>query len=749
MAELEAASLGDVKSWLESWYGAANAVVVLAGDVDAATAREKMARYVGDLSPGPPVPRAAPRVDQLSGSRWETLRGRFPAPRLYLVWNVPGLGSADADYLELASAILGRGKSSRLARALPVTGAAGATAAPAATAAATAPAEPMATAESEDRGRAGDDLRAAVFAGELGGQFQIEIGLPTPGEARPVAAVVRAELARFGREGPSAAELARAKAQYTADLVRSMDRPVGAGSLSDRLARGEAFAGKADAYLDSLRRIESATREDLRSAAERWLAEGALVLAALPLGVQAEAAAADRAPAPGTAALLAFPALHRSTLGNGLKVIVAERHELPVVDLWMVFDAGSAADPPTLSGAAAMTAALLAAGTASRSSRQIAEELAGLGAELTVRSGYDANVIGLSAVKWNLEPSAALLADLVAHPTFPAAQLARQRDLQIAELRRAAGAPLAAALHALEDATRGPGAGCGDRFTSGGSADGIGRLQRQDVVDFHAAWFRPNNATLVVAGDATPAEIEPLLGKLLARWEQRQPPRKACGGPELPARSRIAFVDRPGSRQTFVLAATGGPPGRAVEDLPLELLADALAGNKSSRLNLSLREEKHWSYGIGSFIWKSGDRRLLVAYGAVERDKAKDAMLEIGRELRAVAGERTPAGEELAAVKTHRAARLASSLLTLDGLARSIADLVVAGLPDGYYGSWAERLAALSPDDLRQAVRTLVDPDKILWVVVGDRAAVEPGLRASALPEIAEPAPAASTPGRR
>jgi len=231
----------------------------------------------------------------------------------------------------------------------------------------------------------------------------------------------------------------------------------------------------------------------------------------------------------------------------------------------------------------------------------------------------------------------------------------------------------------------------------------------------------------------------------------RLPASSGSPGPDLPAGPRIHYVDRPQARQAFVLAATGGAaPGQAAENLPLELLADALAGNKSSRLNQLLREQKHWTYGVGSFLWRSGDRRVLVAYGAVERDKAKDTMVEIGRELRAVAGERPLAGEELAAVKSHRSARLANALLTVDGLARSIADLVAAGLPDSAYGTWAERLAAVSPDDVRQAARTLVDPDKIVWVVVGDRAVIEPSLGAGALaPPKAGEAPAPAATGKR
>ncbi|MFL6233794.1 MAG: M16 family metallopeptidase [Thermoanaerobaculia bacterium] len=710
--DLQAASLADVRRWLASYYGPSNALLVLAGDLTAEEARRKVERYFGDLPPGPPVSHPGPRIEKLSGAVHQTVRSRVPQPRLYMVWNIPPVGSADADALDLVSDCLARGKSSRLSRALVAE-------------------RPLA-----------EEVGASVSLNEIAGQLQVEVALRAgadPGEAERV---VREQLARFFKEGPSPAELARVRMQYLADFARRMDRLVGTGSVSDRLAQGEVLAGGSEAYAESLRRARAATPRGLAAAARRWLADGVYVLAVLPAAKTGDTPTADRpAPPPaGAEPAPGFPKLQRATLSSGLRVILAERHESPVVDLWTVFAAGFAADASALPGTASMTAALLDEGTATRSGARIGEELAGLGAEPSVKSDYDLSVVGLSAVRWNLARSVALYADLLARPTFPAAAFDRQKEQQLAAIQREQGSPVSLALRALGGVMGRPAPGCGNRFSGNGSPESLRRMTREDVVRFHQTWFRPNNATLVVVGDVTLAELTPLLERELAAWKPGPAPPRLCSGLEAaPARPKVYLVDRPGAQQSFLLAAAVGYPKSDPQGPSLEILVDALGANKSSRLNMDLREEKHWTYGVQSSLWTVRGRQPFITYTSVQRDRTKDALQELSRELKAVAGERPVDGAELANAKASRLQRLPGSLLTLDALGQSIVDLVEAGLPDDYYESLARGISALSADDLRKTAAELLPPERILWVVVGDRATLEPALREAGLGEV-EPA---------
>ena len=267
MGELQSALLAEIRQWFATYYGPANAVLVLAGDIDEATARRKVETYFGDLPPGPPVPPSPPRVEAMSGVRYQTVRAPVAQPRLYLVWNAPPVGSPDAEALDLAADCLAAGKASRLSRAL------------------------------VDHGLA-DEVSAAVSLNEIGGQVQLEVALRAEKDAGEVERRVREQLAAFARGGPGAAELARVKTQSLADFVRRMDRLVGTGSVSDRLAQGEVLAGGADAYATSLRRLRQATPAALAAAARRWLGDGSYVLAVLPAKPEGSAAATDRATPP-------------------------------------------------------------------------------------------------------------------------------------------------------------------------------------------------------------------------------------------------------------------------------------------------------------------------------------------------------------------------------------------------------------------------------------------------------------------
>ena len=359
MADLDAASMKDVQEWFKTYYGPSNVVLVIAGDIGVKTAREKAEKYFGDIPAGPPVAHQEVWIAKMIGSHREIVQDRVPQARIYKVWNIPEYGSAEADYLDLVSDCLSQGKSSRFYKRLVY----------------------------EDQ--IATDAAAAVDLREIGGQFRVQATARAGQSLAQVEKELDEELARFLKAGPTPEELQRIKAQYEANFLRGIERIGGFGGKSDRLAINQVFRGSPDAYKISLKRVREATAEDLKAAANRWLSDGAYILEVHPFpDYKTAATGADRSkpPVPGAPPELKLPKLQRATLSNGLKVVLAERHEVPLVRLILAADAGFASDASTAPGTTNLAMQVLTDGTHTRNALQISDELESLGAQLRASS---------------------------------------------------------------------------------------------------------------------------------------------------------------------------------------------------------------------------------------------------------------------------------------------------------------------------------------------------------------------------
>ncbi len=474
MEDLDSATLDDVKEWFKTYYTPSNAVVVVAGDISVACAREKVRRYFNDIPPGPPVAHQRAWVAKMSGEHRETVEDRVPHARLYKMWNVPGYGTTEADHLRLAAAILSTGKASRLYKRLVYD-------------------EQIAT-----------QVGAYLDEREIGSQFVI-VATARPGvDLSEVERAADEELARFVEDGPSDRELERIKTQNYAAFVRGVERIGGFGGKSDILASSETYLGAPHGYKARLKNLEEATNQDLRDVGRAWLSDGVYALEVLPFEANHNATVItpDRSTAPqvGTPHDLKLPALKEATLSNGLRILLAERHEVPVVNFWLDVNAGFAADQGFLPGTARITSALLTGGTSRRTALEISDELLALGAQLNSGCNLDLSTVYLSALKPALDDSLDLFADVILDPIFPEADFERQRQLQLAAIANEKVTPLQMALRALPPILFGPKHAYGVPLTGSGTEESVKQLNREHSARFHATWFKPNNATLVVVG---------------------------------------------------------------------------------------------------------------------------------------------------------------------------------------------------------------------------------------------------------
>jgi zinc protease len=706
MQDLDAATLEDVRAWFRSWYGAANAVLVVAGDVEPREVLAKVERYFGDIPPGPPLVRPGPWPAPRSALQRVVLEERVPQARLVKAWNVPELGSPDGERLGLLAAVLGSGKTSRLHRRL-------------------VHQDGLAT-----------EVAAFAWLREIGGLFVVE-ATAQPGQE--LAAVERAldeELARLREDGPSRDELARVKAEERADFLRGIERVGGFGGKSDVLAESQVYGGSPDAYLRIQALREQAGPRELRDAARRWLAQGFTAVEVHPLPARSARAPAEpvdrsRLPEPGAFPPARFPALARAKLASGLELVVAERRGVPLVHAELLFDAGHAADRDETAGLAKLALSLLPEGTRSRDGLEIAEALALLGATLETRSNLDLSVIELSALRENLDASLEIFAEVVREPAFAVADVERLRKLQIAAIEQEQQAPLPLALRLFPPLLYGPGHPYARPFTGSGTRASVARLTRADLVRFHQAWLRPDRATLVLVGDVSLAAIQPRLEALFAGWRAPAEPAPAKGPlAVVPRPPAVVLVDRPGSEQSLIVAGQLAPPRSDPRELALDAFNTVLGGSFSSRINLNLRERKHWSYGAYSLLFDARGERPFIVYAPVQTDRTAEAMAEIRRELADALGPRPPDDEEVASAKNQATLTLPGRWETVAAVAQDVAELVRFGLPDDYWSGYAQRVRALDRGQVAAAGPALVAPSQLVWLVVGDRAAIEPGIRA-------------------
>ncbi len=703
MADLDAASLKDVQDWFKTYYGPSNVVIVLAGDIDAKTAKEKVKKYFGDIPPGPPVTHQQAWVAKMTGSHREVTQERVAQARMYMIWNVPEFGSADSDYLDLVAQCLGRGKTSRLYERLVYT-------------------DEVAT-------------NVAVYNDdrEIGGQFVIQVTARPGHTIEEIEKRTNEELARFLKDGPTPAELQRVQSEYLAESLRGMERIGGFGGKSDWLAQYAVFTGDPGGYKTSLNRVRDASAADLRSVANRWLSDGVFIANVMPFpDFKADSAAIDnhgKPPALGTPPELKLPKLERATLSNGLKVIVAERHSLPIVDLSMAVDAGFAADQFAAPGTAKLVTTLAVDGTDTRSALQITEQAALLGARLRSSSNADLTFVQLSALTSNLDPSLDLFADVILHPAFPESDFAREQKLQLDTIQQEQNEPLQMALRVLPGLIYGPGHAYGNPSSGSGTAASVHKITRQDLAKFYQTWFHPNNATLVIVGDTSLGEIMPKLEKRFAGWKPGEVPRKNLAAVAEAAKSSVYLIDKPGAGQSVIIAASVAVPPGTPEELAIQAMNDDLGGSFSSRLNMNLREDKHWSYGVRSSVGGARAQRTFGIYAPVQSDKTKEAMIEVNKEIREVVSDRPVSAEELARIQNNETLRLPGSRETLAEVGASINDLVRFGWPDDYYDTMSDKIRALKSTDLDAAAKDVIHPDHLVWLVVGDMSKVEPGIR--------------------
>ena len=433
-------------------------------------------------------------------------------------------------------------------------------------------------------------------------------------------------------------------------------------------------------------------------------------------------------PASGPSPVLHLPSIQKRQLSNGLPVWMVEMHKVPVVQENLLVARGTADDPTGKFGVASFMAAMLTEGAGSRSSLEIADAVDFLGAELGASTGVDASAVRLHVPVARLAEALPILADVVLRPTFPKDELERLRKERLTNLLQARDDPATIASLAFARVLYGSTHRYGT--ASAGTAETIKALTPDDLRAFYTATFRPTNATLLVVGDMTPGNVLPLLESNFGAWKPQgsAPARATLPAVPQPEKRQVYLIDKPGAAQSQIRIGWIGVPRSTPDYFPIQVMNTILGGSFTSRLNMNLREEHGYAYGAGSGF----DMRLsagpFAASAGVQTDKTSESLKEFFNELNGIL-KPIPA-DELARAKNYVALRFPAGFETTADISRKLEDLLVYRLPEDYFSKYVQNIEAVTAADVQRVAQKYIQPDRFAVVVVGDRKAIEPGIKA-------------------
>jgi zinc protease len=701
MEDLNAASLDDVKEWFKKYYGPNNAIVVIAGDVNTNEVVEKVKHYFGDIPASPPIAKHTAWVTKMTGRHYQVAQDRVPQARLQKTWNIPGYGTKEGTYLELLRSILADGKTSRLYKRLVYD----------------------------------DQLTSNVYAytaqREIGGQLFIVADAKPGIELSRVESIIDEELQKVLQNGVTPAELERAKTRQFSNFVKGLERIGGFGGKSDVLAQNETFSGSADHYKQVLKWMKEATAADIKKQAADWISDGDYVLQILPFGEFKNSASSlnrNEQPALGKEVVVQFPETKQFKLSNGLNVYLVERNSVPVVNMSLMVNAGYAADQKDLAGLASMVGKMMKEGTATRSSLQISDQADNMGASIYSYSDLDNSYLDLSALKTHFDNSLNLYADILLHPSFPQKDFERVQKEQILNIKQEEAQPFAMGLRVLPELLYGKDHAYSNPFTGSGTEASVSKMTRNDLLAFHKSWYAPNNATLVVVGDVKENELKNKLEAKLGSWKIASVPQKNIRDVAIAEKPVVYIMDKPEAQQSIILAAEISTTGSDKDYESIKMMNRILGGEFTSRVNMNLREDKHWSYGSGSVNVDAKGPGFFAVYAPVQTDKTKESIIELQKELTDYIASKPATAEEFSKVKVNSVMQLPGIWETNWSVMSSLKESINYGRGSEYLKTYPALLQNMTLDQVQKAAGKVVKPNNLIWVIVGDKAKIEKGI---------------------
>lgn len=709
MEDLNAASLDDVKEWFQTYYGAANAVLVIAGDVDPEDIYQRVRKYFGNIPSGPTLKSYDVDVSKRSEDTRQSYLDRVSETRISMYWNVPQWGTEEAAHLDLASQILSRGKSSRLYKKLVY------------------------------QDQVASSAYSYNYSREISGTFNITINVKPEKDASDVEKSADQIIQEFIKNGPNEEELTLAKSNIFADFIKGAERIGGFGGKSDILAESEVYGNDPDFYKIYLEQIAEASVRDIHEAIKFWLGSGRHTIVCKPFPeyfVTGEDVDRSKLPAFTEQPVSSFPNLETATLNNGLKIVLARRENTPTVSADLLFDAGYASDQFSVAGTSSLAMNLMDEGTKSLTALQISDKLQLLGGSIYTFSDLDNSVVRMNTLLPSLDESLKIFSDIVLNPVFDQKEFDRLKNEQINNIRREHTQPFSMALRIFPKFIYGEGHAYSQPLTGSGYEDEVEKLTREDMLKFYDTWIKPNNATLVVVGDLIMNELIDKVDNLFNAWEKGNVPKKNISQVSGIEPNKLYLMDRPESEQSVLISGYLVNPYGKISEVAKQTIMNILGGDFTSRINMNIREDKHWSYGAGAIILDAKGQRPLLSFTSVQRDKSKESIEEITKEFEDINGSRLITEEEFERVKNNMIMQLPGRWETNNQVRASVDEVVTYELNDDYYQKYDENVRNLNLNQIHTLTNELVEPEKLTWFVVGDKEKILSSLKELEMDEI-------------
>ena len=707
--DLTAASVDDVKDFFHSYYTPNNLSLAITGDFDPADAKRLIEKYYGPIPPGPALDRPKHWVPKLGAEKVLDVKDHVAQERTYFGWPSPAFFDVgDAD-LDLASLVLTDGLSSRLTKTLVY-----------------------------DK-QLCSDVVSFQNSSEIAGAFVIWVTARPEASLADAEQIATEEVHRLAKDGPTDEELKRAKTKWESQYITGLERIGGFGGKADQLQLYNTFLGDPNKFAADLERHRGVTAEGMRRTISEWLdTTNRVVVRFHPEESKANASAKiDRTTPPqlGTDKRFIAPEVKSAKLDNGMQIFVAERQDLPKVAVRFATHAGSVADPKGKEGVAGLALEVMRRGTAGKKALEIDTTMGNLGTSLEGRAGVESADLAFDALKRNIGPALAVLADVARNPTFPPEEVERVRQLTLAALAQAENDPnqISARLSSM--------LAYGREHPYGHPVNGVPAavkaITRDDLVRFHDTYWKPSGSALIFVGNISLPEATKLAEENFGKWKGSAPAVE-IPAPKPIGPGKVFLVNRPDAAQTAVALILPGPPRNSPDYYALSLANAVWGGAAGARLGMNLREEKGYSYGVFSFPALNSKYGMWRAFGGVQTNKTKESVVEFEKELKYIAGEKPISDKELTDARNNRVRGYAQQFESLSRVAGQIEGLWAFALPMTELQREPDELAKAPLDSVNAAAQKYAKPSGASLLLVGDASKIESGLRELNLGDIVQ-----------
>ena len=676
----------------------------MAGDIDIETAKEKVNKFFGDIPAGPPLVKPDIWIAKRNEEKRDVMFDNVPQARIYKAWNVPPRDTEAAAHFDLASSVLVGGKNSPLYKELVYE-------------------RQIAT-----------DVSAFYYDREIAGMFFLVVDVVAGEDPASVEEAMDEVMDTFIKRGPNRKLLEAEKTKALAGFIRGIQRIGGFGGKSDLLATCQTYTGNPGCYRENAKYLDEVTPAKMKATFAQWIDDTPYVLTILPnekLGVND--AGIDRSqgvPYPTEKVSFKFPTLQTATLSNGAKVVLAQRTGVPLVEMNFQFNFGYAQEDHDELCHTNFMMSMLNEGTKKYTSLQFDEVLDSLGSNLGFGSGLDTSYATVSTLKTNLSETLDLAKEALINPTFPQKEIDRIKKQTLASIIQEENRPAAIAYRNIGKLLYGENHPYGKPLTGSGVSETITDITRDDVIGVHNRAINPSNLTFAVAGDISLDELVEVLEDKFGDWSSNtNSDLKKLSTVSLPNTRTVYLIDKPNAQQSYIVAGQLLPPSATDEEIKISYMNYAIGGSFTARLNMNLREDKSWSYGVRTRLSDAKGQRAMLVTAPVQTDKTSESITEIVNEYAAYLSTAPTTEDELAKGKASKTLRLPGQYETLGALKGGVSDIVTYNRDLDYLNQLPGLLDEPLLEDVHAMAQKYIKPDQWTWLIVGDLSKIEEPVR--------------------